>query len=199
MIFGSLLILSVFFMPLWSITLEAPQYPEPLGMLIWVNKITDLNPNDIQNINILNHYVGMKEIPEHMKEFDLFPWVIIFMSALGVVLGFLGKRNLYLVWFGLMIVLGLAGLYDFYLWQYSYGHDLDPTAAIKFMDADGNLMAYQPPMFGKKIILNFTATALPRYGAHFLFLGMTCSVIAYMLAGGRYVPNDEVIEAGQKE
>lgn len=73
MIGGSLLLLSLFVMPMWNITLKAPQYPDSIGMNIWINKIEDMNPNDIKNINLMNHYVGMAEIPEHMKEFDIFP------------------------------------------------------------------------------------------------------------------------------
>jgi len=191
MVIASLLLLGVFVFPLWSITLEAPQYPEPLGMEIWVNKITDMNPNDLKNINLMNHYVGMKEIPEHMPEFDLFPGVIIFMSLLGLFFTYLGKKNLYFVWFLLMVVLGFIGIYDFYLWEYDYGHNLDPKAAIKFLDDLGNPLAYQPPMIGKKVILNFTARAYPMLGAFFVFSGIVMSVIAFMLGSARRVKIEE--------
>ena len=87
MIVGALLLLSLFVVPLWQITLSAPQYPEPIGMNIWITKIADMNPNDVNNINIMNHYVGMKEIPEHMAEFDIFPWVVGGMAILGVIFG----------------------------------------------------------------------------------------------------------------
>ena len=179
MIVGALLILALFFFPLWRITLEAPQYPDPIGMDIWINKITDKEPNDIKNINLMNHYVGMKEIPEHMPEFDLFPYVIGIMSLLGVIVGFVGKRKLYLTWFVIMAILGTMGMYDFYLWEYDYGHDLNPQAAIKFMDAEGNPMAYQPPLIGNETILNFIARSWPQTGAYFLFIGMLLSVIAF--------------------
>jgi len=179
MIVGALLILLLFVFPLWRITLEAPQYPEPIGMDIWINKITDKEPNDIKNMNIMNHYVGMKEIPTHLPEFDIFPWVIIGMSILGLIIGLLGKRSLYLTWFVIMAVLGTIGMYDFYLWEYDYGHNLDPTAAIKFMDAEGNPMAYQPPLIGNKTILNFIARSWPHTGAYFLFLGMALSIVAF--------------------
>ena len=71
MITGSIFLLALFIFPMWLITLEAPQYPEPIGMEIWINKITDHNPHDIKNINLMNHYVGMKPIPTHMKEFEI--------------------------------------------------------------------------------------------------------------------------------
>lgn len=186
MIVGSLLLLALFVMPMWSITLEAPQYPDSIGMNIWINKITDKNPNDIKNINLMNHYVGMKYIPEHMPEFDVFPWVIGIMSGLGVIFGLIGRRKLFLGWFILMMILGAIGMYDFYLWEYDYGHNLDPTAAIKIPG-----QGYQPPLIGAKQILNFRAISMPMMGAYFLFTGMLMTLLAFFQAKREEV-NDEV-------
>ena len=55
MIIGSFLILGLFIFPLWNITLEAPQYPTPLGMDIYINDFSDAHPHDIKNINLMNH------------------------------------------------------------------------------------------------------------------------------------------------
>jgi len=182
MIIGAILPLFLFVFPMWNITLEAPQYPEPLGMDIWINKIADHNPNDIKNINLMNHYVGMKEIPEHLEEFEIFPPIIITMVLLGLIIGIVTKPKWYLVWFVLMSLLGTAGMYDFYTWEYEYGHELNPKAAIKFMDDDGNPMAYQPPLIGTKIILNFTAHSYPMLGSYFLFAGMFLAPVAFLIA-----------------
>ncbi|MEQ9286750.1 MAG: hypothetical protein RIG77_07565 [Cyclobacteriaceae bacterium] len=179
MVCGALLLLSLFVLPLWNITLEAPQYPDAIGMDIWISKITDHNPNDIKNINLMNHYVGMKEIPGHLPEFDIFPWVIATMSILGVAIGFIGNNKLYVVWFVIMVILGLIGMYDFYLWEYDYGHTLKETAAIKFTNPDGSPMAYQPPLIGSKVILNFKAISKPMTGAYLMFSGMFLSIVAY--------------------
>ncbi len=177
MIVGSLLLLSLFIFPLWNISLEAPQYPIPLGMDIWVNKIADTHEGDLKNINLLNHYVGMKAIPEHMKEFDIFPYVIVIMSLMGIGFGFIGNKKLYLTWFIIMAVLGIMGMYDFYLWEYDYGHTLNPKAAIKIAG-----MAYQPPLFGTKQIANFTAISLPLTGAYLMFTGMFITLAAFFVA-----------------
>ncbi len=181
MIVGALLLLPLFVLPLWNITLEAPQYPTPLGMNIYINKIVDANPNDVKNINLMNHYVGMKKIPAHLKEFDVFPFVIIGMAILGVLIGFFGNHKLYLAWFILAAILGIAGMYDFYLWEYDYGHTLSPKAIIKFTNEDGTPMAYQPPLLGTKKILNFTAHSYPRSGAFVMFLGMMMSLAAFFI------------------
>ena len=182
MIIAAILPLFLFVFPMWNITLEAPQYPEAIGMDIWINKIADHNPHDIKNINLMNHYVGMKDIPEHIEEFDIFPPVIITMVVLGLIIGIVTKPKWYLAWFVLMSLLGTAGMYDFYTWEYEYGHELNPKAAIKFMDEDGNPMAYQPPLIGTKVILNFTAHSYPMLGSYFLFTGMLLAPVAFLIA-----------------
>lgn len=182
MILGALMLGALFFLPLWNVTLEAPQYPDAIGMDIYIDKFADHGENDIKNINIMNHYVGMKEIPEHIPEFEIFPKVVAAMLVIGVIIGFVGNKYLYLVWFVVMIGLGSAGMYDFYLWEYEYGHDLKENAAIKFLDAEGKPMAYQPPLIGSKMILNFNAISMPMIGAYLLFFGMALSVVAFFVS-----------------
>ena len=179
MIIGALMLAGLFFLPMWNITLEAPQYPDPIGFDIYINRFEDSKPNDIKNINIMNHYVGMDEIPETIPEFSLFPYFVIGMIILGVLFGIVGKRKLYVVWFALMLILGSIAIYDFYLWEYDYGHSLDPKAAIKFTDENGEPMAYQPPLIGNKTILNFKALSWPRAGTYVLILGMGLSLYAF--------------------
>ena len=179
MIVSVLLLGTLYFLPLWNITLEAPQYPTPIGMNIYINKISDANPNDLKNINLMNHYIGMKEIPEHMEEFDIFPIVIASMMVLGLIFAFFGIPRLYILWFVMMACLGIIGMYDFYLWEYDYGHNLSAKAAIKFTDELGQPMAYQPPLFGAKTILNFRALSYPRLGAFALMLSMGFSLVAF--------------------
>lgn len=178
MITASVLIMGLFIFPLWNITLEAPQYPIPLGMDIYINDFADANPHDIKNINLMNHYVGMKYIPESIPEFKIFPVVIIAMSVFGILIGLKGNRKWFLGWGIAMVVLSMAGIYDFYLWEHEYGHVLDPKAIMKFTNPDGSVMGFQPPLFGSKDILNFRAHSYPQLGAYFLGLGMILSVVA---------------------
>ncbi len=181
MILGALLPLLLFVFPLWNITLEAPQYPIPLGMNIHINDFSDMHPHDIKNINLMNHYVGMKYIPEAIPEFKIFPIGIILTSILGLIIGLKGNYKLFLGWFILMVVLSMAGLYDFYLWEHDYGHDLDPKAIMKFTNPDGSVMGFQPPLFGSKDILNFRANSYPRLGALFLALGMASAFFSFFV------------------
>lgn len=78
MITGVLLLTSLFEFPLWNIMLGAPQYPDPLGMNIYINDIRGMNEFDIQNIDGLNHYIGMKTLPKptDMWELRTFPLIV---------------------------------------------------------------------------------------------------------------------------
>ncbi|MDH3697271.1 MAG: hypothetical protein OEQ81_01305 [Flavobacteriaceae bacterium] len=176
---AALLPLLLFVFPLWKITLEAPQYPTPLGMYIHINDFTDANPHDIKNINLMNHYVGMKYIPDAIPEFKVFPAGIIITTIIGLLIAFKANYKWYLYWGILMILLSTAGLYDFYLWEHDYGHDLDPKAIMKFTNPDGSVMGFQPPLFGSKDILNFTAHSYPQPGAYALGLGIALAFVAF--------------------
>ena len=188
MIIGPLFLLGLFAFPLWNIMLGAPQYPEPLGMNIHISGIQGVSEFDLQNIDGLNHYIGMKTIPkpDEMWEFNIFPMVIIGMVALGVIiglLGFFGKVGYkwFLGWFLLMTILGILGMYDFNVWLTEYGSNLDPHAIIKVINEDGTPMTYKPPLFGNQKMLNFDVTSLPHTGAYMMFLGMTLTLVASYL------------------
>lgn len=176
-IVASLILILTFFFPIWYIDLEAPQYPEGIGLEIWINKITGQQEHDLENINGLNHYIGMKRIePDAIPELTIMPFVIIFMTLFGLISGILGKRILVYIWIVLFVVMAAVGLYDFYLWGYDYGHDLDPNAAIKVPG-----MAYQPPLIGSKMLLNFNAVSMPHFGSLIIAVVVLIAVIALFL------------------
>ncbi|WP_405573906.1 hypothetical protein [Winogradskyella sp. Asnod2-B02-A] len=188
MIIGSLLLLGLFKFPLWNIMLGAPQYPDPLGMNIHIDGIKGVSEFDLQNIDGLNHYIGMKTIPkaEEMWEFSVFPKVILGMALLGVIIGLLGYLNkvsykYFLGWFVLMSVLGILGMYDFNNWLADYGGNLDPHAIIKVTNPDGTPMSYKPPLIGFKKLLNFDVTSLPHTGGYLMFIGMSLTLVAFWL------------------
>jgi len=188
MIIGSLLLLGLFKFPLWNIMLGAPQYPDPLGMNIYIQGIKGVEEFDLQNIDGLNHYIGMKTIPkaEEMWEFSVFPKVILGMAILGVTIGLLGyfeKLNYkyFLGWFLLMSILGILGMYDFNNWLVDYGGNLDPHAIIKVTNPDGTPMSYKPPLIGYKKLLNFDVDSWPHIGGYLMFIGMALTLIAFWI------------------
>jgi hypothetical protein len=157
---AALLLLVLYVAPLWRIELIAPQYPEGLGLRIWVNQITGIKPNDLNSINGLNHYIGMRAIePDAIPELRLMPRLVAAAIVLGLLVALAGRRWLLYAWAGVFTLGAVAGLGDFWKWGYDYGHQLDPHAAIKVPG-----MSYQPPMIGSKQLLNFHATSWPDVG-----------------------------------
>ena len=188
MIIGSALLLGLFVFPLWSIELEAPQYPNGIGMNIHLDGLQGKEKHDLQNIDGLNHYIGMSKLPkpEDMWEFSVFPKVIGGMAALGVIIGLLGlfkgiSPKWFLGWLILMCILGVLGMYDFNAWMVDSGTNLDPKAIMKMTDADGNPLSYKPPLFGTRHILNFVAKSYPHTGAYMMGFGMFLTFVAYWL------------------
>lgn len=172
---GALSLLFLFLLPIWRITLRAPQYPDGVTLYISINKITGDTPGALQNINILNHYVGMQLIEEDsIPELKYFPFIVLALVVLGLVVAFLGRRILYLIWGAALMILGGLGIYDFYLWEYDYGHNLNPLAPIKVPG-----MVYQPPLFGRKMLLNFIADSYPHWGSFFLLLAFAAALFAF--------------------
>ncbi|MFN3874036.1 MAG: hypothetical protein ACK4R9_13635 [Ignavibacterium sp.] len=174
---SSLILIGVYFFPLWNINLEAPQYPEGLGLRIWVNQITGFKENDLQNINGLNHYIGMKPIvPDDIPELKIMPFAIGFMIAFGLFNAFKGNRKTVYIWIILFLILGATGLYDFYIWEYNYGHNLDPNAPIKVPG-----MTYQPPLIGSKQLLNINAISLPSVSSYLILISIVLALVALII------------------
>jgi copper chaperone NosL len=146
--------------PMWQIDLDAPQYPEGLALKLHAHKIG----GDVEIINGLNHYIGMKTLhTENFVEFQVLPYIIgLFGLTALLMVFFSNKKNIIALFFSFVLFVVLAGL-DFYRWNYDYGHDLDPNAAIQVPG-----QAYQPPLIGYKQLLNFGAYSMPDTGGWLL-------------------------------
>jgi copper chaperone NosL len=163
--------------PIWRIELDAPQYPEGLSLKIHAN---DLKGN-VDIINGLNHYIGMKTL--HAKdfiEFTVLPYIIIAFSILFFAVALTGSKKMLRILFGLFVLFGIVAMIDFWRWEYNYGHNLNPDAAIVVPG-----MAYQPPLIGFKQLLNFGAYSVPDIGA-WIFIGCGVVLLIALLLGYRH-------------
>ena len=172
---AAVVLAGIYFQPLWYIALEAPQYPEGIEMYIWVNKITGHEENTLQNINILNHYIGMQMIePDSIPELKIFPYIGGLLILLGLLVWWKNEPKWMYVYASSLLVLSLLGIFDFWLWEYDYGHNLDPHAAIQI---EG--MVYQPPLLGSKWLLNFKAVSYPHIGG--ICLALSCFLMFWAM------------------
>ncbi len=168
---GSLSVIACFWLPLWEIKLWAPQYPEGLSIEIWHNALK----GDVDVINGLNHYIGMKHLKAEMfPEFTYLKYIIAAFIAWGIFIAYKGNLR----WLGIYVISlilgGITALLDFYRWGYDYGHNLDPTAPIQVPG-----MAYQPPVIGYKDLLNFTALSIPSLGGWIIVALGLFAIILY--------------------
>ena len=175
---GALLLAALYALPLWSIQLFAPQYPEGLGMTVRLSTITGARPSDLDTINELNHYIGMKPIePGAVTELRYFPYIVGVLIVLGVAAALFGKRKLVVAWLAGVALFGAAGLADFWRWAYDYGHNIDTEHGIIKIPG----MTYQPPIIGTKQLLNFTAASWPALGAYVALIAFALGVVALVL------------------
>lgn len=169
----SVLVLGIInFVPFWSIYLIAPQYPEGLSMQIWLNKLT----GDVEIINGLNHYIGMKHIKAEMfPELSYLIYIVGAFILLGLAIAIKPNTRFLLLYILLFATGGVIALIDFYKWGYTYGHDLDPKAAIQVPG-----LTYQPPLIGHKKLLNFDAFSYPDTGAWIaIAVAITLTIILF--------------------
>lgn len=174
-VLAALLIGMLYVFPLWQITLDAPQFPEGVNMYIHIDKIGGDSPGTLQNINILNHYIGMaKIVPESIPELQYFPYVVAGLILFSLVAAMVNKPRLYLTFTIVFAILAVLGIYDFYTWMYEYGHNLEPTAPIKVPG-----QSYQPPLLGTKMILNFKVSSFPAVGGISMGIALFSSALAW--------------------
>lgn len=178
-VLASVLMIGLYVFPLWSVRLTAPQYPEGLGMNIRINTVEGATENDLNNINNLNHYIGMKRIePEAIPELRIMPWIVAGIIVTGLATAALARRPVLYVWTAGFLAIALVGLIDFWRWEYDYGHNLDSEHAIIKIPG----MTYQPPLIGAKQLLNFRAVSLPSMGGILAGVAITLAVAAVVLA-----------------
>lgn len=170
---AGILLIAVRFVPIWVISLQAPQYPEGLTLEIHANGLR----GNVDIVNGLNHYIGMKPLHnQDFPEFNILPVCIIVFATLMLAAALLNRRKwLYLV-FGLFVLFGVVAMADFWKWEYDYGHNLNPEAPIVVPG-----MAYQPPLVGFKQLLNFGAWSVPGAGGWiFIVSGLLLALAVFV-------------------
>lgn len=170
---SGLMLVAAIFLPLWRIDFWAPQYPEGLTMIMYPHGLA----GDVEIINGLNHYIGMRTLhTDHFIEFTILPYLIGFFALFCLLVLIINKKSWLAVLFYSFTAFGIIAMFDFYRWEYNYGHDLDPTAPIQVPG-----MSYTPPLIGYKQLLNFEVYSIPHIGGSLFFAAGILFLVAYFL------------------
>ena len=163
--------------PLYNMTMFAPQYHDGLRLDIYSYKLQGGRDNqDVKEINVLNHYIGMKDlVTEDFTEFKWLPFVIGILGLLFLRTAVLGKVSHLVDVVVLYLYFGLFALWSFAYKMYQYGHQLDPKAAVR-------VEPFMPPLFGFKKLANFEVYAYPQLGSYALGAAVLLLVASLFLA-----------------
>jgi len=170
-------LVATFFLPLWNLTMFAPQYPDGLRLDIYSYALHGgNNGQDIKEINVLNHYIGMHDLAE--ADFTEFKWMPFFVGALTLLIlrsVVHGKVASLVDVTVLFTYFGLFSLWSFAYKLYRYGHDLAPTAAVK-------VPAFMPPVFGYRQIANFEVYSYPQGASYAMAIALALLGAAFVIA-----------------
>jgi copper chaperone NosL len=173
---AALLVVGSLFVPLWHMTFVAQQYPEGLDLWIYSHDLIGGDDgNDLTEINVLNHYIGMAELkPADFNELKWLPLVIGLIVVLTLRVAAIGDLR------SLVDVLVLAGYFGaFSLWSFwyrlgYYGYHLDPRASVQ-------VEPFMPPIFGYKLVGQFDVWSYPTWGSYLFFAYGLLMVVALWL------------------
>lgn len=166
-----------FFFPLWQIRLVAPQYSQGLDLYIYAYQLEGGRDGaDLAEINILNHYIGMRQIQEaDFVEMRWMPFVLglfIVLSLRAVVFGRMG--NVVDI-FTLFLYFGLFSMVNFYYRMYTFGTRLDPKAPM-------TIEPFVPTLIGQNKIANFTQYSYPHIASYCLAGFALCLILAMVFS-----------------
>ena len=144
--------------PIWQMRFFAPQYPDGLELVIFPYTVS----GDVQEVNTLNHYIGMAAIDRAaLSDLDFLPFAIGAFSLLLLRVVAIGDVRSLLDLVALYAYFGIFAFARFAYTLYVFGHDLDPKAPF-------HVEPFTPTLLGTGTIANFTITSLPARGSFYL-------------------------------
>lgn len=164
-------------LPLWNMTMFAPQYPEGLRLDIYTQRLQGgNNGQDLKEINLLNHYIGMRDLSdEDFTEFKWMPFAIGILALLCLRAAVHGNMAALVDAAVVFCYFGLFSLWSFGYKLYMYGHELAPTAPVK-------IDPFMPPMFGYQKLANFEVYSYPSAGSYTMAATAVLLLAAVVLA-----------------
>ncbi|MBK7180938.1 MAG: cytochrome C [Chloroflexi bacterium] len=157
---AALLLLVSLFLPYWKMTLLAPQYPKGLSVQVYANRMT----GDVNEIDGLNHYIGMRPLGEAAQlERSVSIAAITILALLLLAAVFIHSP-----WAALLalpaILMPYIFLADMYFWMRHFGLNLDPHAPLS-----SAIKPFVPPIWGEGMVAQFRTIASFQVGIYLAF------------------------------
>jgi copper chaperone NosL len=171
-VIAAVLLVASTFLPYWRMRLNAPQYPSGLYVTVYVNHMS----GDIQEIDGLNHYIGMAPL-EHAAQLErsLAPIALTVIVLMIIGLAFIHSR-----WLAILAIPAMTFpfvfLADMWIWLWYYGNNLDPTAALS-----SSIKPFTPALIGTGHVGQFSTTAVLQPGWYLALLAAILTAAALIL------------------
>lgn len=168
---AAIILIATIFVPWWGMKFYAPQYPEGLDIVVTPTALE----GDIDNINALNHYIGMKQFStETFPELQYMSYIIIAVAVLIIIAAFIRSKTFLSITIGIYAFLGALGIWDMWKWLKAFGTDLDPQAPI-------DMEPFVPPIIGENTIANFVTNSYFTTGAYLLLAVFILLVLPFWI------------------
>lgn len=165
---AAMLLLVSIFLPYWQLTLMAPQYPDGLEAVMYVNRVT----GDIHEIDNLNHYIGMRPL-EDAATLERTLSVVMILVLLLLTATAIFVHSPFALFLGLPAIgYPVIFLADLYYWMRSFGLNLDPKAPLS-----SSVKPFVPPLLGSGKVGQFETVASWEAG---LILAIVASVVTIL-------------------
>jgi hypothetical protein len=176
---GALLLMISMFLPYWSMTMNAPQYPDGLRVDVFVNHLE----GDMREIDALNHYLGMPPLDEGGRlERSISIASIVVLGLLLIAGVFIHNQ-----WAGILAIPALAFplmfLADLWYILYRYGHSIDPQSAL-----GGAIDPFTPPILGVGKVGQFGTIASLEIGFYLALAAVLVVLAALWFHRAAYKP-----------
>jgi len=183
LMFAALLLMVSMFLPYWSMTMTAPQYPKGLRVDVYVNHLE----GDMREIDELNHYLGMKRLDEggqFERSISMFALVALGLMLMAGVF----VHNQWAAVLALPLMgFPLAFIADLWYILYVFGHSIDPTSAL-----GGAIAPFTPPILGEGKVGQFGTIAQFEIGFYLTLAAVSVTLVGLWFHRAAYKP---IVEA----
>lgn len=161
-------------MPIWYVSLEAPNYPKeafPNGIPVYFH--FDGYSGDVHEMNTINHYIGMYPM-EHGGQLErkIAPYFLLTLTLLMIWFNFIESKAAILLLVP-SIVLPLGFIADYSGWLYWFGHNMQNFGAF-------TIKPFMPTVFGDGKVAQFTTHSYPTLGFFILVVIAVLSLLAVL-------------------